>query len=205
LQPKRSPRANRERSDATRRALIGAARRLFVRHGYAGTSTPGIVAAAGLTRGALYHHFEDKRALFRAVVEAEARAVADQIEASAGAAAGPLPALLAGAAAYLGAMAAPGRARLLLVDGPAVLGPELMRDIDERSSALTLREGLRAAAAPLPGGVALERLTPLVSAAFDRAALDLAAGASPRAVEAAMRFLLGALAAAGAGRTRAPR
>ncbi|MFX7731869.1 helix-turn-helix domain-containing protein, partial [Acinetobacter baumannii] len=57
-----------------------AARALFVDKGYAETSTPEIVAAAGITRGALYHHFEDKRALFRAIVTGEALAVAAAIE-----------------------------------------------------------------------------------------------------------------------------
>ncbi|NUS71372.1 MAG: helix-turn-helix transcriptional regulator, partial [Ensifer adhaerens] len=71
-----SRRSNRERSDTTRAAILDAARGLFVTRGYADTSTPDIVAAAGLSRGALYHHFEDKKALFRAVAEREASAVA---------------------------------------------------------------------------------------------------------------------------------
>ena len=73
-------RSNRERTEATKRALIDAARVLFVERGYAETATPDIVQMAGVTRGALYHHFEDKRALFRAVVEQEAGAVAAAIE-----------------------------------------------------------------------------------------------------------------------------
>ena len=63
-------RTNRDRTERTRAALLQAARALFVAKGYADTSTPEIVAAAGITRGALYHHFDDKRALFRAVVAA---------------------------------------------------------------------------------------------------------------------------------------
>jgi len=166
-----------------------AARQLFVEHGYAETSTPTIVATAGITRGALYHHFEDKRALFRALVEEEARAVADHIEQSANAKDEPLAELLAGADAYLEAMTVPGRTRLLLIDGPAVLGVAAMQEIDEASSATTLREGLQSAMKK-PKGVALERLTPLLASAFDRAALEVDAGRDLRAVKTAMRFIL---------------
>ncbi|WP_141387383.1 helix-turn-helix domain-containing protein [Cellulosimicrobium cellulans] len=74
-------RTNAERTLATRTALVTAARELFVDPGYAAASTPQIAAAAHVTRGALYHHYTDKRDLFRAVVEAEAEAVAREIEA----------------------------------------------------------------------------------------------------------------------------
>ena len=64
-------RSNQDRTLRTRAALIAAARRLFVAKGYADTGTPELVAEAGVTRGALYHHFVDKQALFGGVVEAE--------------------------------------------------------------------------------------------------------------------------------------
>lgn len=76
----------------------------------------------------------------RAVVEAEAGAVAAQMELATRTLREPLAALLAGSDAYLDAMTVPGRTRLLLVDGPAVLGSEAMQAIDEGSSALALRE-----------------------------------------------------------------
>lgn len=180
MQEGKTRRSNRERSETMRAELIAAARRLFTERTYAETSTPDIVAAAGVTRGALYHHFADKQALFRAVVEAEAQAVAREIET---ATPPDMPAarqLADGAAAYLRAMAAPGRTRLLLLDGPAVLGRREMDDIDRRHAARTLREGLAEAMAsgalrPLP----LEAVTGLLSAAFDRAALAIEAGGTP--------------------------
>lgn len=177
-------RSNHERTAEMRRRLLAAARSLFVERGYADTGTPEIVTAAGVTRGALYHHFADKQALFRAVVEAEAAAVAAAIET---AAADGAPArddgdgeamrrLMDGARAYLRAMAVPGRTRLLLLEAPAVLGAAAVRAIDGGHAERTLREGLAEAIAagelrPLP----LAALISLLSALFDRAALDAAA------------------------------
>lgn len=182
-------RSNRERTEATRTALVQAARRLFIERGYAETATPDIVAAAGVTRGALYHHFTDKRALFRAVVEQEAAAVAAEIEA-------PLTrtaaeGLLAGGDAYFDAMRAPGRTRLLLLDGPAVLGRAEMDAIDDRHGNRTLHEGLAAAMQSremrrLPIGP----LTALLGAAFDRAALAIEAGADRQSFRTAMHALV---------------
>ncbi len=189
MQAKKSPRTNQERSDATREALLQAARALFVERGYAETSTPDIVAAAGITRGALYHHFADKRALFRAVVEAEARAVAHEIDRSTTNSSSPLAALLAGSETYLKAMKLPGRTRLLLIDGPAALGVAAMQEIDNDSSAQTLRDGLQAAM-QAPKGVSLAHLTALLSAAFDRAALEIDAGEEARAVTTAMKLVI---------------
>ena len=123
-------RTNRERSEGTTATLIAVARHLFVDRGYAETGTPDLVAAAGMTRGALYHHFADKRALFRAVVVAESRAVAEAVERSAPGGHDPVADLVTGGEAYLDAMAEPGRSRLLLVEAPAVLGPADAAAID---------------------------------------------------------------------------
>lgn len=171
-------RSNQARTEATRAALVRAARELFVTKGYGETSTPEIVAAAGVTRGALYHHFADKQALFRAVVEQEAAAVASEIEHAAPEAAGAQEALLRGGRAFLQAMTATGRTRLLLLDGPAVLGRSAMDEIDDANGARTLREGLTEAiqAGEIPD-LPVQALTALLSAAFDRAALAVADGA----------------------------
>jgi AcrR family transcriptional regulator len=177
MQERTTHRTNRDRTDATRGDLIAAGRRLFTEKGYASTGTPELVEAAGVTRGALYHHFADKRALFEAVVEAEATSVAAEIETAAPASLAPLDALVEGSRAYLAAMRSPGRTRLLLLDGPAVLGRPEMDAIDARHGNRTLREGL--AAAMRAGAIRklpLDALTVLLGAMLDRAALSVEAG-----------------------------
>jgi len=187
MQPRRT---NPERTDATRTGLLNAARALFVERGYAETSTPEIVTAARVTRGALYYHFADKRDLFRAVLEREAKAVADEIADAAAPDKPPREALVAGSLAYLDAMSVPGRARLLLVDGPAVLGPAEIAAIDEANAAGSLREGLEAALGPARRAFSVPAMTALLSAAFDRAALAIEAGADPAEFRSAMIALV---------------
>ncbi|MGJ7497114.1 TetR/AcrR family transcriptional regulator [Variovorax sp. RT4R15] len=184
-----TPRSNRDRTEATRHALIESARALFVRKGFGDTSTPEVSAAAGTTRGALYHHFADKRDLFRQLLMREMQAVAADIRAAASTELPAGEALAAGSDAYLTAMTVPGRTRLLLIDGPAVLGMAEIMAMDESSAAATLREGLAAARVGLDGG-ALDALAGLLSAAFDRAALEIDGGADAAQVRAAMRWLL---------------
>jgi len=180
-------RSNQERTEATRTALLSAARKLFVEKGYAATSTPEIAAAADITRGALYHHFTDKQDLFRAILEDEARAVAREIELAAPDALPVRAALIAGSEAYLAAMTVPGRTRLLLIDGPAVLGTEAIFALDAAHAGRTLREGLAMAVGDgLPSGTPVDALAALLSAAFDRTALAIASGADASAFRAAM-------------------
>jgi len=188
-------RTNPERSSTTRSGLIAAARQAFVARGYAGTSTPDLVEAAGVTRGALYHHFADKQALFRAVVEAESAAVAAEIEA-APMDGSPVAALIAGGEAYLTAMAVQGRTRLLLIEAPAVLGRADVDAIDVRHGVRTLREGLQAAIeAGLIKPVPIEATAQLIGAAYDRAALAVEQGADRGDWLAGLRALIEGLAA----------
>jgi len=182
-------RSNEARTAATKAALIAAARALFVDKGYGETGTPEIVAAAQVTRGALYHHFADKAALFRAVVEAEAADLAAAIDRAAGSSGSPRHALIEGTGAYFAAMTVPGRARLLLLDGPAVLGPEVMAALDREQGGGTLRLGLSAAIKRIPPGE-LDALADCLSAAFDRAALAIAGGADPAPYCAAITRLI---------------
>lgn len=171
-------RSNEERTRQTRAALIDAARSLFIRDGYADTGTPEIVKEAQVTRGALYHHFADKADLLKAVVTEEATAVARFISANTAEPASPLDGLLDGANAYFMAMSEPGRARILLMEGPTVLGLETMAQIDAETGGSTLLEGLTLALGPThSNSIALPQLADVLSAAFDRAALAIARGA----------------------------
>ena len=177
MQVKSVRRSNPERTAEMRARLVAKARRLFVTHGYAATSTPSIVEAAGVTRGALYHHFADKQAIFRAVVEAESEAVAAAIAAADTPGLSARARLLAGAKAYVLAMQAQGRTRLLLIEGPAVLGRDTIREIEGRNGDASLKTGLEEAIAEgtLPR-LPIEALTSLLTAMFERAAIDVAEG-----------------------------
>ncbi|MBN9237016.1 TetR family transcriptional regulator [Mesorhizobium hungaricum] len=200
MQPRSSRRSNSERSAEMRARLIATARRLFVAHGYAATSTPAIVEEAGVTRGALYHHFPDKQAIFQAVIDAESAHVAEAIEAVDAPAMTALERLLAGADAYVRTMQVGGRTRLLLVDGPAVLGREAMRQIEGQHGDANLKIGLEEAMAEgsLPR-LPIEPLASLLSAMFERAALDVADGTAPADVLTALRQILTGLTASDQG------
>ena len=167
---------NAVRSERTRTALLDTARIRFAADGYAATSTPAIVEEAGVSRGALYHHYRDKADLFAAVVEREYAAVAEAIEATASATMArtddSVDILVAAGNAFLDAMRDLGRRRILLVDGPAVLGPGTMREINDRHTGRTLRAGIAAAIAcgdfrDMP----VDAVADLLDAAYDRAAL----------------------------------
>lgn len=121
-----------ERAQRTREQVLAAARGLFAERGYHATGTTDIVEAAGAgTRGALYHHFADKQALFRAVFE---QVELDRFEKTGAAVAGDtgLEILVAGLGAFLDASIEGEIRQILLIDGPAVLGWEAWREIEER-------------------------------------------------------------------------
>ncbi|QWP75733.1 TetR/AcrR family transcriptional regulator [Lysobacter sp. K5869] len=184
-------RSNRERTETTRRALLEAARALFVEKGYGATSTPEVAAAAGITRGALYHHFADKRDLFRQVLDAEAAAVREDILAADRPGLSAQAALIGGAQAYLQAMTVPGRTRLLLIEGPAALGAQEALAIDDANAGRTLREGLAEALGE--NAVDCDALARLMSAAFDRAALEIDAGGDAARIRQTMLWTINKL------------
>lgn len=119
-----------EQSDRTRGALVRVARQLFAERGYAGTSTEEVVQQAGVTRGALYHHFRDKNDLFEAVfleIQDEAR---ERIRSASSLPAEPWEKFRAGFDEYLNHSMDPTIQRISLIDAPAVLGWERWRELD---------------------------------------------------------------------------
>jgi AcrR family transcriptional regulator len=149
------------RSAATRDALIAAARRLFAERGYGEVGTEEIVRAAGVTRGALYHHFADKTELFAAVFEALETEVAARI-AAAGAAEpdpDPIAVMRAAVAGWLDACADPEVHRIMLIDAPSVLGWERWTEISNRYN-MGLAQALLAQAMEM-GRIAEQPVAPL--------------------------------------------
>jgi AcrR family transcriptional regulator len=133
------------RADETRLGLLRAARELFTLHGYAGTSTEQLVQRAGVTRGALYHHFDSKRALFEAVlIELE-----EEFEETARRVASPRASawknLVAGCHAFLDTCLRPDIQQIVLLDGLAVLGQQRWREIEDQYALAPLVAGLTGA------------------------------------------------------------
>lgn len=196
MQMKTTSRTNRDRTEETKAKLITAARALFTTSGYGETSTPDIVKKAEVTRGALYHHYKDKSDLFRAVLEEEARLVGKAIAEETRIPQSALENFTIGADAYFQAMKTDGRAKLLLVEGPSVLGKAEMDRINDLAGADEIRKGLEYAAehGAMPG-VPVAPLADMLSAAFDRAALAIAEGADEgpyrKAIHAIFEGLLG--------------
>jgi AcrR family transcriptional regulator len=121
-----------EQSEATRRALVKVARRLFAKNGYAATPIEDIVRNARVTRGALYHHFEGKQDLFREVFEEMERELSEKVALAAAAENRPELQLEVGAQAMLDACLDPAVQRIALLDAPSVLGWEAWHEIEER-------------------------------------------------------------------------
>jgi AcrR family transcriptional regulator len=124
--------SNRDRSAATRAALIRAGRKLFGERGYALVGTGELVSQAGVTRGALYHHFHDKPSLFRAVFEDVQRDLAERLSTAGAPDAPPLERLHAGMEVFLDACLEPAFCRIALLDAPALLGWDDLRQLDDR-------------------------------------------------------------------------
>ena len=173
-----------ERGEATRTALVAAARELFVAKGYFATGTEEIVAEAKVgTRGALYHHFADKQALFRAVFEAVEADLLTRV-AKTRRRGNAWDQLVAGLLGFLRAALEPEVQRIILVDGPAVLGWNTWRELEAKYGITVIEAALDAA---IDEGVIQARSSPelahLILAAVDEAALLIAHSDNPAAAQ----------------------
>ncbi|MEO0441080.1 MAG: TetR/AcrR family transcriptional regulator [Pseudomonadota bacterium] len=169
--------SNAKRTEKTRKLLIKHGKKIFVEKGFAATSTPEIVKSAGVTRGALYHHFEDKTDLLRAIVEQDCEAVGADINRGSQDADNAIDMLKSGSTAFVRSITSQGRARTILIEGPAVLGQKELLEIEDRHTRLSLKQGLEAA---LNQGaikrLPLQPMVELVSSMLDGAALKVEAG-----------------------------
>ncbi|WP_404357579.1 TetR/AcrR family transcriptional regulator [Cytobacillus firmus] len=181
---------NKEETYETIVSLIEVARRHFTEKGYAAASMEDIVTEANLTRGALYHHFGNKRGLFQAVLEAVQKEIGDRVEAAASQSENPWEQLTLGCRAFVASAVEPRTRRILLIDGPAVLGWEVWRSMDEQHSMRHLRDQLQIMQEqgnlkPVP----LDALTHFLSGALNESALWIAESRDERSIEETMSVI----------------
>jgi AcrR family transcriptional regulator len=176
----------------TRTALIAVARQMFATNGYDGTGTEQIVAEAQVTRGALYHHFRDKADLFRAVMEEAAGEVARRLTADQSQLDGsPLDQISDGVSAFLDVCVGGDFQRIVLIDGPRVLGEQAWDQLVERYGRALLEEWLtRAITAGDMDPVPVRPLARLLIAMLTEASLAIADAADPAATRAELGVTL---------------
>jgi AcrR family transcriptional regulator len=138
-------RTQRERAETTRGALIAAAGVLFAERGYHQVTADAVARRAGVTSGALYHHFRDKRDLFCGAVEAAEAGLAGRVAAAGASGGDPWERLRMGIVEYLEACGEPGNGRLLFLDAPSILGGEEWRRIQTTHHLRPLRAALAGA------------------------------------------------------------
>jgi AcrR family transcriptional regulator len=183
------------RSASTRSRLLRSARVLFARRGYAAVGTEEIVRRAGVTRGALYHQFSSKQELFLAVYEDLERGLTERVASLLADQTSPFAALHAGIRVFLAECRRPEIQRIVLVDGPAVLGWERWRAVAE-GYGLGLIEAVITAAVEAGeiAPVAVGPLAHVLMGALDEAALLVVrTPSSSDEVAATLELLLGGL------------
>ncbi len=139
------PRTQAERREVTQSALLAAARKLFGERGFAGVPIEEIASEAGVTRGALYHHFKSKEALFAMVFERVEQELIMHAAGVAGQEPDPWSQLRNGCRAFLEAVSEPPMARIVLQDAPAVLGWQKWREVDLKYSLALVTNALKMA------------------------------------------------------------
>jgi AcrR family transcriptional regulator len=178
-----------ERTEATRGRLISTARRLFAEKGFAATSTEEILSEAAVSRGALYHHFPSKTDLFQAAFEQVEDEVTAQVlqAATKDGETDPMRILQVGFGAFLDQCLNPEVQRIVMLDGPTVLGWDLWHELDERYAFGTLKTVLTVAADT--GRIeesAVEPLSHLLLGAIMQAGMVVARSDDPLTAKRAM-------------------
>ena len=170
---------------ATRGQLIEVATGLFAEHGYEGTSIEAVLTAAGVSRGALYHHFAGKEALFTAVLEAVSERITAQLTEVISGCTDPVDAVRTAALGWIDLASDPVIQRIMLVDAPSVLGWEQWRAMDEGRTVAATRDMLQAVSdtGRLPGEL-VDPFAYMILAALDEAALVIARASDSRAAVA---------------------
>jgi AcrR family transcriptional regulator len=160
---------------ATRGQLIEVATGLFADHGYEGTSIEAVLTAAGVSRGALYHHFAGKEALFRAVLETLSERITEQLTEVISGCTDPVEAVRTSALGWIDLAGDPVIQRIMLVDAPSVLGWEQWRAMDEGRTVGAMRAMLQAVSdtGRLPGKL-VDPFADMILAALDEAAMVVA-------------------------------
>lgn len=187
-------RTQSERREATRAALIAAGRELFATRGYADVGTGEIVAAAGVTRGALYHHFDGKRGLFKAVFEAVEAELVERFPIESLAGSDPHGALRTGISEFLELSLDRELQQITLLDAPAVLGWEEWHEVQVRYGLGLITAGVNAAVdAGQITGLPPSELANALLGALVEAALYVSRSEDQRAATERMRAVLEAL------------
>jgi len=184
------PRVSRqaERSETTRNELLRVARALFGEHGYEATSIEDVAEAAGVTKGALYHHFGSKRDLFQAVFEYLEQELCDNvITAAIKGRDDVLEGMRLGIRAFLDSASDEACRRIVLIEGPSVLGWDTWREIDERYGFALVKNSLEGAmAAGVLRRKPVDPAAHLFLAALSEAALQIARADDPDAAREEM-------------------
>jgi AcrR family transcriptional regulator len=179
-----------ERTEATTASLVAAARELFAEDGYAATSLDAVVAKAGVTKGALYHHFAGKRELFAAVFAAEqgrlSQAMVDAYQREVD----PWQGFEAGCGAFIEVCQQPGVQRIALLDAPAALGWETIRELESGSMRM-MELGIERAIDA--GAIAKRPVSPLAHLLFGAICESAMMVARARDQQAALREALAEL------------
>jgi AcrR family transcriptional regulator len=183
-----------ERGLATRRAILETATRLFAEHGYAAVSIDAVLEACGISRGALYHHFASKEALFEAVFEVLEAEICDKVIASSAGARDGVRGLAAGCDAFLDLVQEKAMRQIVLTDAPSVLGWDKWREIEARYGFGLLKASLARVSAEggLPAAM-VEIFAHMLLASLNEVALVIARAEDRPAASAEAKAAIGTL------------